>query len=68
VARFLELSKVYADTNDWWGLAGPEAALMAAGQGAEVVLYEMRPERQTTARERAPLERDEGVFVIFIPL
>jgi methylenetetrahydrofolate--tRNA-(uracil-5-)-methyltransferase len=35
------------------GLAGPEAALMAAGQGAEVVLYEMRPVRQTPAHQTA---------------
>jgi methylenetetrahydrofolate--tRNA-(uracil-5-)-methyltransferase len=33
------------------GLAGPEAALMAAGQGAEVVLYELRPVRQTPAHQ-----------------
>ncbi len=35
------------------GLAGPEAALMAAAQGAEVVLYEMRPVRQTPAHQTA---------------
>src|ERR1700750_2871445 len=35
------------------GLAGPEAALMAAAQGAEVVLYEMRPVRQTPAHQNA---------------
>jgi methylenetetrahydrofolate--tRNA-(uracil-5-)-methyltransferase len=35
------------------GLAGPEAALMAAGQGAEVLLYEMRPVRQTPAHQTA---------------
>ena len=65
------------------GLAGPEAALMAAAQGAEVLLYEMRParqtpahqtaesmppERQTTARERAPFERDRDDCDIPIPL
>jgi methylenetetrahydrofolate--tRNA-(uracil-5-)-methyltransferase len=33
------------------GLAGPEAALMAAAQGAEVLLYEMRPVRQTPAHQ-----------------
>ena len=33
------------------GLAGPEAALMAAGQGCEVLLYEMRPVRQTPAHQ-----------------
>src|ERR1700749_2404669 len=35
------------------GLAGPEAALMAAAQGAEVVLCEMRPVRQTPAHQTA---------------
>src|ERR1700761_2576044 len=35
------------------GLAGPQAALMAAAQGAEVVLYEMRPVRQTPAHQTA---------------
>jgi methylenetetrahydrofolate--tRNA-(uracil-5-)-methyltransferase len=35
------------------GLAGPEAALMAARQGAEVLLYEMRPVRQTPAHQTA---------------
>ncbi|MFL6426627.1 MAG: methylenetetrahydrofolate--tRNA-(uracil(54)-C(5))-methyltransferase (FADH(2)-oxidizing) TrmFO, partial [Acidobacteriaceae bacterium] len=35
------------------GLAGPEAALMAAGQGSEVLLYEMRPVRQTPAHQTA---------------
>src|ERR1700729_59702 len=35
------------------GLAGPEAALMAAAQGAEVMLYEMRPGRQTPAHQTA---------------
>jgi methylenetetrahydrofolate--tRNA-(uracil-5-)-methyltransferase len=35
------------------GLAGPEAALMAAGMGAEVLLYEMRPVRQTPAHQTA---------------
>jgi methylenetetrahydrofolate--tRNA-(uracil-5-)-methyltransferase len=35
------------------GLAGPEAALMAAGLGAEVLLYEMRPLRQTPAHQTA---------------
>ena len=35
------------------GLAGPEAALMAAAQGAEVVLYEMRPVHQTPAHQTA---------------
>jgi methylenetetrahydrofolate--tRNA-(uracil-5-)-methyltransferase len=35
------------------GLAGPEAALMAAAQGAEVLLYEMRPLRQTPAHQTA---------------
>jgi methylenetetrahydrofolate--tRNA-(uracil-5-)-methyltransferase len=34
-------------------LAGPEAALMAAAQGAEVLLYEMRPVRQTPAHQTA---------------
>jgi methylenetetrahydrofolate--tRNA-(uracil-5-)-methyltransferase len=33
------------------GLAGPEAALMAAGLGCEVLLYEMRPVRQTPAHQ-----------------
>src|ERR1700729_2393757 len=33
------------------GLAGPGAALMAGGQGAEVLLYEMRPVRQTPAHQ-----------------
>jgi methylenetetrahydrofolate--tRNA-(uracil-5-)-methyltransferase len=33
------------------GLAGPESALMAAALGAEVVLYEMRPVRQTPAHQ-----------------
>ncbi|HEY3989773.1 MAG TPA: methylenetetrahydrofolate--tRNA-(uracil(54)-C(5))-methyltransferase (FADH(2)-oxidizing) TrmFO [Acidobacteriaceae bacterium] len=35
------------------GLAGPEAALMAASQGCDVVLYEMRPVRQTPAHQTA---------------
>ena len=35
------------------GLAGPEAALMAARQGAEVLLYEMRPVRHTPAHQTA---------------
>ena len=35
------------------GLAGPEAALMAATLGAEVLLYEMRPVRQTPAHQTA---------------
>jgi methylenetetrahydrofolate--tRNA-(uracil-5-)-methyltransferase len=35
------------------GLAGPEAALMAAAQGSEVLLYEMRPVRQTPAHQTA---------------
>jgi methylenetetrahydrofolate--tRNA-(uracil-5-)-methyltransferase len=35
------------------GLAGPEAAFMAAAQGAEVLLYEMRPLRQTPAHQTA---------------
>ncbi|HEX6496192.1 MAG TPA: methylenetetrahydrofolate--tRNA-(uracil(54)-C(5))-methyltransferase (FADH(2)-oxidizing) TrmFO [Acidobacteriaceae bacterium] len=35
------------------GLAGPEAALMAAAQGCEVLLYEMRPVRQTPAHQTA---------------
>jgi methylenetetrahydrofolate--tRNA-(uracil-5-)-methyltransferase len=35
------------------GLAGPEASLMAAALGAEVVLYEMRPVRQTPAHQTA---------------
>src|ERR1700730_10566775 len=35
------------------GLAGPEAALMAAAQGCEVLLYEMRPIRQTPAHQTA---------------
>jgi len=35
------------------GLAGPEAALMAARMGAEVDLYEMRPVRQTPAHQTA---------------
>jgi methylenetetrahydrofolate--tRNA-(uracil-5-)-methyltransferase len=35
------------------GLAGPEAALMAARQGADVLLYEMRPVRQTPAHQTA---------------
>jgi methylenetetrahydrofolate--tRNA-(uracil-5-)-methyltransferase len=35
------------------GLAGPEAALMAAGYGCEVLLYEMRPVRQTPAHQTA---------------
>jgi len=38
------------------GLAGPESALMAAALGAEVVLYEMRPVRQTPAHQTADLE------------
>ena len=33
------------------GLAGPEAALVAARMGAEVDLYEMRPVRTTPAHE-----------------
>src|SRR4030081_3866592 len=33
------------------GLAGPEAALMAAAQGCQVLLYEMRPVRQTPAHQ-----------------
>src|SRR6202020_51197 len=35
------------------GLAGPEAALMAAAQGVQVLLYEMRPVRQTPAHQTA---------------
>lgn len=35
------------------GLAGPEAALMAARLGVAVDLYEMRPERQTPAHQTA---------------
>ncbi len=35
------------------GLAGPEAALVAARMGAEVDLYEMRPVRTTPAHETA---------------
>jgi len=35
------------------GLAGPEAALVAARMGAEVELYEMRPVRTTPAHETA---------------
>jgi methylenetetrahydrofolate--tRNA-(uracil-5-)-methyltransferase len=35
------------------GLAGPEAALMAARLGVEVDLYEMRPVRQTPAHQTA---------------
>jgi methylenetetrahydrofolate--tRNA-(uracil-5-)-methyltransferase len=35
------------------GLAGPEAALMAAGHGSEVLLYEMRPVRRTPAHQTA---------------
>src|ERR1700752_3765626 len=35
------------------GLAGPEAALTAAGHGSEVLLYEMRPVRQTPAHQTA---------------
>jgi methylenetetrahydrofolate--tRNA-(uracil-5-)-methyltransferase len=35
------------------GLAGPEAALIAAAQGCEVLLYEMRPIRQTPAHQTA---------------
>jgi methylenetetrahydrofolate--tRNA-(uracil-5-)-methyltransferase len=35
------------------GLAGPEAALMAAAQGCDVLLYEMRPVRQTPAHQTA---------------
>jgi len=35
------------------GLAGPEAALMAARMGADVDLYEMRPVRQTPAHQTA---------------
>jgi methylenetetrahydrofolate--tRNA-(uracil-5-)-methyltransferase len=35
------------------GLAGPEAALMAARLGADVLLYEMRPVRQTPAHQTA---------------
>jgi methylenetetrahydrofolate--tRNA-(uracil-5-)-methyltransferase len=35
------------------GLAGPEAALQAAGFGCEVDLYEMRPHRSTEAHQTA---------------
>jgi methylenetetrahydrofolate--tRNA-(uracil-5-)-methyltransferase len=35
------------------GLAGPEAALLAARMGVEVDLYEMRPVRQTPAHQTA---------------
>lgn len=35
------------------GLAGPEAALQAAGLGCEVDLYEMRPTRSTEAHQTA---------------
>jgi methylenetetrahydrofolate--tRNA-(uracil-5-)-methyltransferase len=35
------------------GLAGPEAALQAAGFGCEVALYEMRPTRSTEAHQTA---------------
>ncbi len=35
------------------GLAGPEAALMAARRGCEVELYEMRPVKQTPAHQTA---------------
>ncbi len=35
------------------GLAGPEAALVAARMGVEVHLYEMRPARQTPAHQTA---------------
>ena len=35
------------------GLAGPEAALVAASRGCEVELYEMRPVRQTPAHQTA---------------
>src|ERR1700744_2886703 len=35
------------------GLAGPGAALTAAGQGSRGVLYEMRPVRQTPAHQTA---------------
>ncbi|HEY5056855.1 MAG TPA: methylenetetrahydrofolate--tRNA-(uracil(54)-C(5))-methyltransferase (FADH(2)-oxidizing) TrmFO [Acidobacteriaceae bacterium] len=35
------------------GLAGPEAALQAAGLGCEVALYEMRPQRSTEAHQTA---------------
>jgi methylenetetrahydrofolate--tRNA-(uracil-5-)-methyltransferase len=35
------------------GLAGPEAALVAARNGVEVDLYEMRPVRQTPAHQTA---------------
>src|SRR6201996_6335091 len=35
------------------GLAGPEAALTAAGDGSEVLLYEMRPVPQTPAHQTA---------------
>ena len=33
------------------GLAGSEAAWQAAQRGAEVTLYEMRPEKQTPAHK-----------------
>ena len=35
------------------GLAGSEAAWQAARQGAEVTLYEMRPEKSTPAHKTA---------------
>ena len=35
------------------GLAGPEAALVAASRGCEVELYEMRPVKQTPAHQTA---------------
>jgi methylenetetrahydrofolate--tRNA-(uracil-5-)-methyltransferase len=35
------------------GLAGPEAALVAAARGCEVELYEMRPVKQTPAHQTA---------------
>ena len=35
------------------GLAGPEAALVAASRGCEVDLYEMRPVKQTPAHQTA---------------
>ena len=35
------------------GLAGSEAAWQAAKQGAEVTLYEMRPEKSTPAHKTA---------------
>jgi folate-dependent tRNA-U54 methylase TrmFO/GidA len=35
------------------GLAGPEAALVAAARGCQVELYEMRPVKQTPAHQTA---------------